>query len=533
MTQLAFVNGTIRTIDPNRPVAEALLVDGDAIVAVGGVDEVREAVTGPTEVVDLDGRCLLPGLIDAHCHPSQAGLEMAACNLLDAPEDRDAYLVEIARYAAANPDSEWITGGGWSMGAFPGGAAAAALLDEVVPDRPVVLWNRDHHGVWVNSTALGLAGIDETTPDPPDGRIERRPLGTLHEGAADSVLRLAPRPTDRQRRDAIVVARERLLSLGITGWQDAWVAPDVHEAYLGVAGEGRLVADVVGCLWWQRDEDEEAQIGRLVAQRQQTPVGSYRATTVKIMQDGVVENFTAAMLAPYLGPDGAPTDNSGHSFIEPAALSRAARLLDDAGFQVHFHALGDRAVRECLDAVAAARESNGSADHRHLLAHLQLVDPADRSRFADLGLGATAQPLWAHHDTYQDELTIPFLGPERATAQYPWRSLIDAGARLVFGSDWPVSSPDPFEGMHVAVERHHPDGHEPVFIGDQRITIEEALAAYTTGSAWACHRDDVAGSLSPGKRADLIVTDRDPVGDGPFGTRVDLTFVGGEAVFER
>jgi predicted amidohydrolase YtcJ len=532
MTQVAFVNGPIRTMNPDRPVVDALLVEGSTIVAIGEVDEVRDAVTGPTEVVDLEGRCLLPGMIDAHCHPSQAGLEMAACNLLDVPEDRSAYLEAIERYATANPEVEWITGGGWSMGAFSRGTPAASAIDAIVPDRPVALWNRDHHGVWANSVALGLAGIDVATPDPPDGRIERDPLGTLHEGAADLVLRQAPRPTPRQRQHAILVAQERLLSFGITGWQDAWVQDDVHDAYMAVAGDGRLVADVIGCLWWERDEDQ-AQIERFEEKRAQTPVGSYRATTVKIMQDGVCENFTAAMLSPYLGADGSATENSGHSFVEPAQLNRAVQLLDEAGFQVHFHAIGDRAVRECLDAVAFAMDRNGRADHRHHLAHLQLVDRSDRARFAELDAGATAQPLWAHHDTYQDELTIPFMTPARAAAQYPWRSLRDAGARLVFGSDWPVSSPDPFEGMHVAVERRHPDGLDPVFFPDERITIDEALAAYTTGAAWVCHREGMAGSLAPGKRADLIVTDRDPVTDGPYGTVVDQTFVGGTPEFER
>ncbi|RPI22829.1 MAG: amidohydrolase, partial [Actinobacteria bacterium] len=294
----------------------------------------------------------------------------------------------------------------------------------------------------------------------------------------------------------------------------------------------RLRARVIGCAWWDRTRGGE-QIAGFLARRREAPDGRYRATSVKIMQDGVCENHTAALLAPYLDGSGAPTGNRGLSFIDPEDLKGHVAALDGQGFQVHFHALGDRAVRECLDAVAHAATRNGRNDHRHHLAHIQIVDPADIPRFAALGAVANAQPLWANHDGYQDELTIPFLGTERSARQYPFRSLLDAGAVLALGSDWAVSTPDPWQIMHVAVTRTLPGGSDRVFYPEQRITPLEALRGYTMGSAFVNHIDDVTGSITPGKLADVVVTDRDPVRDGFDGTEVALTMIGGEVVFAR
>jgi predicted amidohydrolase YtcJ len=251
---------------------------------------------------------------------------------------------------------------------------------------------------------------------------------------------------------------------------------------------------------------------------------------VKIMQDGIAENFTAAMLSPY--HDRAA--GSGLSFVDPAALAGYVTELDALGFQVHFHALGDRAVREALDAVAAARAKNGWRDTRPHLAHVQVVHPDDVPRFRALGASANIQALWAAHEPQMDELTIPFLGAERTTWQYPFGDLLRAGATLVAGSDWPVSSPDPMQGIHVAVNRRLPGAPEaiPVFLPEQRLDLGTALAAYTAGSAYANHLDDT-GTVEAGKLADLVVLDRDPFAGPPEDiatTRVEQTFVGGRRV---
>ncbi|MER7671417.1 amidohydrolase [Kitasatospora sp. NPDC096128] len=536
---LVFTHGPVHTGDAARTRASSLAVTGERITAVGH-DEVRELIGPRTEVVDLTGKLLLPGFQDAHVHAVYGGVELAACDLtgtVGVPE----YLERIRGYAEANPEQEWITGSGWSLESFEGGLPTRQLLDSVVPDRPVCLTNRDHHGAWVNTRALELAGLTRDTPDPADGRIEREPdgtpAGTLQEGATRLVAHLVPAATAAQRLTGLLRAQRLLHSLGITGWQDALLGvfngqPDPSDAYLAAARSGALTARVTGALWWDRERGAE-QIPELVRRRAELSHGRFRAGSVKIMQDGIAENFTAAMTSPYLDGCGCATANSGLSFVDPAALCGYVTELDALDFQVHFHALGDRAVREALDAVEAARTKNGRRATRHHLAHLQVVHPDDLPRFAGLGAVANIQPLWAAHEPQMDELTIPFLGPERAAWQYPFGGLQRAGATLAAGSDWPVSSPDPLAGLHVAVNRMEPgatDGR--VFLPEQRLDLSSALAAYTAGSAHVNGHDD-AGTLAAGHLADLVVLDRDILAGPPeeiADARVLRTYVGGELV---
>ncbi|MFC9615697.1 amidohydrolase [Streptomyces sp. NPDC056938] len=539
---LVFTGGPVHTFSPARSRATSVAVRGERIVAVGH-DEVRQLVGPATEVVDLKGKLLIPGFQDAHAHPVGGGLELGQCDLSGATT-LDEYRRRISAYAQAHPDTEWITGGGWSMEAFPGGLPTAAELDALVPDRPAYLVNRDHHGAWVNSRALQAAGIDARTPDPADGRIERdadgAPTGMLQEGAANLIGRLLPPVTLEQRITGLLRAQALMHSLGVTAWQDALLGEhanltDPTDAYLATAADGRLTARVVGSLWWDRSRGTE-QIDELVARRAAGTRGRLRCTTVKIMQDGVAENGTAALLGPYLDGCGCASDNSGISFVPPLDLQKYVTELDARGFQVHFHALGDRAVREALDAVEAARTANGRTDTRPHLAHLQVVHPDDIGRFRELGATANMQALWAAHEPQMDDLTIPFLGPERSAWQYPFGDLQRSGATLAAGSDWPVSSPDPIEAIHVAVNRVLPDAAPgtPVFLPEQRIGLDAALTAYTAGSAYVNHLDDVTGSITAGRLADLVVLDRDPFAtptEEIGATRVLETFVGGERVY--
>ena len=512
-----------------------VLVDGGRIVALGPDARARGA---GADVVDLAGGLLSPGFTDAHVHPIQGGLERRRCDLSEL-DTREEYLAAIASYAAAHPDVEWILGGGWAMPAFPGGNPTAADLDAVVPDRPVFLPNRDHHGAWVNSRALELAGVDRDTPDPADGRVERdpdgRPAGTLHEGATSLVARFLPRTTGEEYYAALLAGQAYLHSLGVTAWQDAIVGAysgmdDPASTYERADGNGDLRSDVVGALWWERRIGAE-QVEDLVGRRAAMAGERFRATSVKIMQDGVAENGTAAMTAPYLDLCGHTTENSGHSFVEPEALRQGVAALDAAGFQVHVHAIGDRGVRESLDAFAGTDPAR-----RHHIAHVQLVHPDDVPRFAELGVAANLQALWACLDDQMVDLTLPVLGPERSTWQYPFGSLHRSGARLVMGSDWPVSTPDPLAAIHTAVTRtaygeEGRVGHEPL-LPEQALDLTTAFSAYTRGSAWVNHRDD-AGLIEPGAVADLVVLDRDPF-DGPAAeigaARVASTWVAGELV---
>ena len=536
---LLFTGGPVLCTDPARSRARALAVRGGRIVAVGPD---ASALRGPkTEVVDLAGRLLLPGFQDAHVHAVFGGLELSQCDLTGTT-DLDEYARRIRAYADAHPDAEWIVGGGWSMESFPGGVPTAAMLDRVVADRPVYLTNRDHHGAWANTRALERAGLTRDTPDPADGVINRdvdgNPVGALQEGAMVLVGALLPTVTAADRLAGLLRAQQLLHSLGITAWQDAMVCasngyPDVSDAYLTAAREGLLTATVVGALWWNRDGDA-TQIPGLVEKRELFTVGRLRCSTVKIMQDGVAETFTAGMTAPYRDACGRTTTNAGLSFVDPIALRDYVTALDALDFQVHFHALGDRAVREALDAVEAARAANGFRDTRPHLAHLQVVHPDDVPRFRTLGAAANLQTLWATHEPQMDDLTIPFLGGDLAAHQYPFGDLLRAGATLVAGSDWPVTSADPLQGVHVAVNRRLPGSSLEVFRPEQRLDLGTALAAYTAGSAYVNHLDD-AGSLRVGNRADLVVLDRDPFdfpADEIGATRVARTYVDGTLVHE-
>lgn len=508
------------------PPADAVAVRGDRVVRVGTADDVRDLVGPSTRVVEARGGLVLPGFQDSHVHAPFAGRNRLRVWLNDL-SGKQAYLDAIAAYAAANPDEPWILGGGWAMEHFPGGLPRKEDLDAVVPDRPVFLMNRDVHGAWVNSRALERGGITAATPDPSDGRIERDPDGTptgcLHEGAAYTFNEtVVPVPSHDEWVASILEGQRHLHALGITGWQDAWVTPATLAAYRTLAEDGRLTGRVVGSLWWDRHRGLE-QVDDLLAQRESAldaaaragaPVPGFHPTTVKIMTDGVLENYTGALLEPYCDGCGGHTDNHGLAYVEHDLLLEAVTRLDAHGFQVHLHAIGDRAVRNSLDAVEAALRANGPSDRRHHVAHLQVVHPDDVARFAALGVVANCQALWAQSDAQMEELTIPFLGPDRGGFQYPFESIRAAGGRLCMGSDWSVSSADPLEQLEVAVNRVGSWARDvPAFLPSEKLPLAAAVDAFTAGSAYVNHDDD-AGRVEVGARADLAVLDTDVLDPG-------------------
>ena len=350
-----------------------------------------------------------------------------------------------------------------------------------------------------------------STPDPPDGRIERladgEPQGTLHEGAMTLVERVLPAETDAEAERALLRGQEHLLSFGITGWLDAWVDEPLHRAYLRVAERGDLVGSVVGALWWDREGDLD-QIDRLLEWRRQTAPG-YRPTVVKLMLDGVVENHTASMLEPYEQVGG-----TGIDMIDPTELKEIVTRLDAVGFQCHFHAIGDAAVRHALDAVEAARMANGWADLRHSISHIQVIHPDDIGRFHRLGVIANMQPLWACDDGYQEGLTMPFLGSQRSGWQYPFASLVASGATLAAGSDWSVSTCDVMAQIHVATTRTPPHDPRRALVPDRSWTLRRLWRPSRQGRRGATTiqaRRDRAGNV-----ADLVVLDRNPFVDSSF-----------------
>ncbi|MGA7281252.1 MAG: amidohydrolase [Acidimicrobiia bacterium] len=533
---LVFLNGPIFTASAARSFVRALAVTGDRISGLGGELDVSPAIGADTRVVDLAGRLLAPGFQDAHVHPSSSGLDLLECSFEGCSNATEA-LAYVAEYARSHPDLDWIRGAGWQQVWFQDGRPPKELLDSVLPNRPVLVWNADGHGAWANSAALRLAGIDASTPDPPDGRIERNPdglpQGTLHEGAGSLVTAVMPDLTLDDVRRGILRGQQYLLSKGITTWQDAHVDRLEHDAYRSLAEAGDLIGGARGAMWWERTEGLD-QIAELESMRSE-PLGKYRPVSVKLMLDGVVETNTAAMLEPYLDRDGRPTENRGIDFIDPGELKEIVIELDRRGFSCHFHAIGDAAVRNGLDAIEAARLENGWTRNRHHICHLQVVHPDDVPRFRQLGVTANAQALWAQYGRDQQELTLPFLGPERSGWQYPFASLIHAGATLAMGSDWGVSTADVMAQIDIAVTRANPDEPDlPPLNASERITFLDALMAFTAGSAYINHREEVTGTLAEGMLADLVVLDRDPLGNGPIrDAAVAMTVVDGRVVFEE
>jgi predicted amidohydrolase YtcJ len=548
--ELVLVNGKIRTPAHPSGFTQAAAVSGGVITALCQDDEIRDFIGPSTRVVDLRGRLAIPAFGDAHVHPVQGGLESLRCDLARF-KSRPEYLAAIADYSERQPRSAWVLGGGWSMPAFPGGTPTAADLDAVTGGRPAFLPNRDHHSAWVNSAALAIADVTKATPDPADGRIERdgqgNPTGALHEGAMRIVADYVPSPSQAELTTALLAAQRHLHSLGITSIQDACVGdageisiPDTFAAYRSAAADRLLTCRVTGALWWDRLRGLH-QFDTLQARREEADGGGYfRATSVKLMLDGVCETFTAAMGTPYLDGHGHATGHAGSLFIEPDELTEAAGKLADLGFQMHFHAIGDRAVKAALDALAALPAAQRISG-RHHIAHLQFINPADLERFAKLGVTGNFQPLWACKDAQNDKLTLPFVGLERANWQYRIGSLLRLGTRVAFGSDWPVSSADPLQELHVAVNRvlsarlGQPGTDETTvpLLPAEAIGVDSAVGAFTSGVAYVNHEDDVAGTLEPGKFADFAVLDQDlyaipanAIGD----TSVAMTIASGQVV---
>lgn len=536
---LVLTGGRLATMDAARSWAGALAVRDGRIIAVGTDAAVRGLIGASTRVIELRGRTVTPGFQDAHVHPVHGGLAMLRCDLHEDAQSGPGY-DKIDAYARSHPDEPWIRGGGWYMAAFEGGTPRREDLDRIVPDRPVFLTNRDGHGAWVNTRALELAGVTASTLDPADGRIERdpdgSPSGTLHEGAMDLVARFLPDDTPADLEEALRLGQRHLHGFGITAWQDAIIESHAEErAYVALASRAELTGRVVGALWWEHHRGAE-QIEEFVERRRATAIGRYAPTSVKLMMDGVLENYTGAMLEPYLDGHGGMTDNRGLLQIDAEGLKTWVPKLDALGFQPHFHAIGDRAVRASLDAVEAARRANGPSDTRPHIAHIQVIHPDDIGRFRELDVVANAQPLWAAHEDQMDLLTIPFIG-ERWRWQYPFRSLRAAGAVLAMGSDWSVSTANPLLEMEVAVTRvsDASRGRQEPLGAEERIELVDALKAFTAGSAWVNHLDHEVGSLEIGKAADLVILDRD-LFDRSIGAigeaRVLGTFIDGAAVFE-
>lgn len=501
-------NGAIYTVDAARSWAEAAAIAHGRIIYVGANAGAEEFITPQTRVIDLNGKMVLPGFHDSHVHPVSGGIELGQCNLNGLQTQQEIFDA-VREYAQKNPALPWIVGGGWDLPIFPNANPTKQQLDQLVSDRPAFLSAADGHSAWVNSKALELAGITAATADPPEGRIERDPLskeptGTLRERATDLVSKHIPPLTSA---DYLAGAKRGLAManrFGITSLQEASATPEILAAYDSLDRSGELTARVVAAMYVDPAKDE-AQIEELKQKRSRYRGKNLRADAVKIFADGVIESRTAAMLAPYLDRP----DYRGIPNLEADKFKRLVTALDQEKFQVHIHAIGDRAIRMALDAHEAAQLANGRRDARHHLAHIQLIDPQDIPRFERLGIIANFQSLWAYADTYITELTEPALGPERSRWLYPIGSVMRSGAMIVGGSDWSVSSMNPLDAIQVAVTRRGVDDSTgSAWIPQEIVDLPTMLAAYTINGAYVNHQENETGSIEVGKAADLIVLDR-------------------------
>ena len=505
--ELILRGAAVYTVDGARSWAEAVGISKGRIVFVGPDASASPWIGPSTKVLNLAGKMVLPAFHDSHVHPVSGGVEALECNL-NGLTTQAAILDKIRSYAAANPRAAWIRGGGWDLTVFPEGNPSKALLDSVVSDRPAYLSASDGHSVWVNSKALSLAKVTKATPDPPYGRIERdaagQPSGTLREDAADLVAKHLPKRSPKEFTDGLAEGLRIANSLGLTSLVEASASEEDLEAYAALERQGKLTARVLASLHVNTDKGV-AEVPRLNALRRKYAKGRVRTNAVKIFADGVLETRTASVLEPYAGFPG----DRGKPNLQPAAFQALATALDKEGFQVHVHAIGDRAIRDAFDAFEAARKANGPRDSRHHIAHIELFDPVDIPRFRKLGVIANFQPLWANGDKYITELTEPKLGPERSRWLYPIGSVLESGGEFAFGSDWSVSSMNPLEGMQVAVTRRElGKGAGPAWIPEERIALPDAIAAYTIRGAYLDFSEKETGSIEVGKLADLVVLDK-------------------------
>ena len=534
----------VYTLNEEQPWTQAVAIRGGKIVMVGTDEDASKWTGANTRVISQPGGMVLPGFQDAHMHPLTSGVDHFDCSLDVQPQTPQAYLDKVGECARNMPDREWITGGGWSVTAFPpDGIPDKALLDSVVADRPVVFFSADGHTAWTNSLAIEIAGITRETADPPNGRIDRDPtsneaVGSFQESAMDLIRAHLPPPPQSQIDEGMRYVIGYLHSLGITAMLEAVASIDPEDpiqalkTYRRFADSGELQIRTVISLGWDNHKGLE-QIQDLIKARDQYKGGLLNTDTVKIFLDGVVEPHTAALLEDYSDRPGF----KGELQVPPEILNEAVARLDAEGFQVHMHVIGDAAVREGLDAIQFAMEHNGPTNGRHHLAHVEFVAPADIRRFAELNVTANFSPLWAVEDVFLTELTLPRVGPERYRWTYPINSILQAGGRIAFGSDWNVSSPDPLLAIETAVTRVDPlTGNTPVFMPQERITLEQALKAATLNAAYVNHLDDRTGSIEVGKLGDLVILDTNLFEIDPSAisdAKVITTIFGGEVVYHR
>jgi hypothetical protein len=524
------VNARVWTGDPARPAAEALAVRGTTLLAVGSSAQIRALAGKGTELVDLGGRRVVPGFIDAHLHLLGGGFALESLRLDDA-ETTGALLARVRDWAAAHPDAHWITGEGWTYAAFAGGMPTAAQLDAAVPDRPAWLVSYDGHTGWANSLALRAAQVTRETQDPSGGALLRdatgAPTGVLKESAQQLVARLLPKPSPHEQERAFARAIDQAAAWGLTSVQQAGIGEEDLATLARVLDERPLLR-VYAALPIARAPTAEV-LARQQALRERYVGERLRVGAIKGFVDGVVEAKTAAMFEPY------PGGGTGIPEWTQQELDGAVAAYDRAGWQVMLHAIGDRGIDMALTAFEHAAAANGTSGRRHRVEHIEVPRTVDLPRFKAGGIIASTQATFPYPNANHLDVYLPTLGPERAQRALAFKAFDDAGAVQAFGSDWPVFPADVLRAIACVVTRTTLQGTplggwEP----SQRLSVEAALRHYTADAAYAEHAEQRKGTLAAGKAADFVVLSQDVLAVPPQrvqDTRVLRTVLGGQDTY--
>ena len=534
-----YINGHIWTADLSNPFVEALAVKGDKILEVGTTNAINTLKGKQTKVIDLKGKLLIPGFNDGHVHFLSGSLGLTVVDLVEAKTMKEA-LQMIADYAKKHPKLPWITGGGWQYSLFPDGLPTKEMLDAIVPDRPVYLKAYDGHSGWANSKALAMAGITKETNFNGFGELVKdkngEPTGAFKESATGLVTRFMPGPDKSAKFNALLTGLKYAAALGITSIQNASGSKEEYELYDSLLNTGQLTLRTSIAFSAGRNPNEkDVQLWKAIRARNTQPEW-LKTDAIKFLLDGVIESHTAVMIDPYSDLLKADSIYRGNYAIPLDLYEKWVKRLDKEGFQIYTHAIGDAAVRSVLDVYEKALTDNGQQNKRHRIEHIEMTTNIDIERFHQLGVLPSMQPI--HADPGTIDVWSKAVGDKRLPLAFPWASLLQQKSRLVFGSDWPACiSLDPIRGIHNAVNRLTTDG-KPAggWIPEQRISLQDALYAYTVGAAYGSFDEKEKGQLKKGFLADFIVLSQNLFTIKPqeiHKTKVLLTIVGGKQVYSH
>ena len=534
---LVVLHGRVYTVNAKQPWAEAVAIRQGKIIAVGTDEEIARLQSKHTKVIDAGGRLVMPGFVDCHIHFTEGALGISRVHLEGAQNIGDIQK-NLREYAAKHPGNSWILGTGWNYAMFsPETLPNKKDLDELFPNRPALISGYDGHTTWANSKALALAGVTRETPDPPGGAIVRDPktgeaTGALKESASGIVFKVVPKSTRAEKLAALRAGIRLANENGLTRVHSAGGDFEELDLFNELRGKGELSLRFYIAYFLDPPELRKKDLDAVEAARKKYHDDWIDTDVVKLMIDGVIESHTAAMLDPYSDDP----STKGKPFWETDKYKTAVAELDKRGFQLFTHAIGEAGVRTSLDAYENATAVNHDTDRRPRIEHIETVSIADIPRFGKLGVIASMQPLHSYPDADTLDVWARNAGPDRASRAWSWKSIADAGGKLAFGSDWPVVTLNPWEGVQTAVTRQTREGKpEGGFVPSQRLTVAQAVDGYTLGAAFAGRREKTEGSLEIGKAADLIVVSQNIFEVDPHkiaDTKVVDTIVGGRVVFQ-